>query len=145
MDSNPSPAGLFIWRKLYQEDREDNRFHNKLIYESTIWSFTEIWLFASRFLAALLRSGNVVVQISLDGLAGRELMPSRPSVSLWPGHMCQESKHTLSHTISLGELRANHLHYAALDAIDLFELFGVTLDRSVIRLWQEKLLNRDLF
>lgn len=138
-------SGLFMWRKLHQEDYEDDRLHNKLMFESTIWSFTEIWLFASRFLAALLQSGNVVIQISLDGLAGREIVPSRPSVSVWPGHVCQESQHTLRHTISLGELRANHMQYAASDAIDLFELFGVMVDRGVMRSWQEKLLNRAVY
>lgn len=77
-----------------------------------------------------------MIQISLDRLAGREIVPSRPSVSGWPGHACQESQHTLRHTISLGELRANHLHFAASDAIDLSELFGVIVDRGVMRSWK---------
>jgi len=37
------------------------------------------------------------------------------------------------------------MQYAASDATDLFELFGVMVDRGVMRSWQEKLLNRAVY
>ena len=136
-------SGFFIWRKLIREDFEDERFHNKLMYESTIWNFTEIWLFGSRYLSALLEAGNAVVEIAIHGLKGRELVPSRPSVSLWPGQTCEEDTYRRRRTMSLGEIRASHVELAGSDAIDLFELFGITVAPKVIRSWQEKLLARD--
>ena len=45
--------------------------------------------------------------------------------------------------MSLGEIRASHVELAGSDAIDLFELFGITVAPKVIRSWQEKLLARD--
>jgi hypothetical protein len=136
-------SGLFVWRRLISEDLEDERFHNTLIYESTIWSLTEIWLFASRYLSTLLERGNAVVQVAIRGLKGRKLVPDRPSVSLWRGHTCEEDEWRRPHVLPLGELRATHIERAGADAIDLFELFGVEVAARVIRSWQDKLLKRE--
>lgn len=136
-------SGSFVWRKLLQEDYEGPNYEKTLMYESTIWSYVETWLFASRFLSSVLESGNIVVEISIDGLEGRKLRPDRPSVSLWPGHSCQVQKHRQRHAMALGELRASYLEHAASDAIDLFELFGVEVAPAVVHSWQEKLLKRE--
>jgi hypothetical protein len=136
-------SGLFVWRKLHQEDFEDDRFHGTLMFESVIWTYTEIWTFASRLLGQLMESGDAVVKITLTGLSGRTLKPSRPSVSVWPGRTAQEDSLTQVHVMSLGELRADHLEYAARDAIDLLELFDAPIEAHVVRQWQERLLNRE--
>ena len=137
-------SGMFIWRKLHQEDFEDERFQGTLIFESLIWTYTEIWTFASRLLGQLMESGDARVKITLTGLSGRLLKPSSPSVSVWPGRTAQEDSLTQEHVMSLGELRADHNEYAARDAIDLLELFQAPVDPGVVRRWQERLLKREL-
>src|SRR2546425_7370177 len=45
-------------------------------------------------------TGNVVIDIAIEGLKGRELVASGPSVSLWPPpHTCQEDKHKRRHAL----------------------------------------------
>jgi hypothetical protein len=136
--SGCTSRGLFVWRKRHQEDFEDERFHNTLIFESVIWSYVEIWIFASRLLSELMESGEVVVKITLTGLEGRSLKPSRPSVSVRPDHLSQEETHTQNHAMTLEELRADHLQYAASDAIDLLELFGVQIQPDVVHFLAEQ-------
>ncbi len=101
-------SGLFLWRGLVREDFESG-FAKTLMYESTIWSFVEICLFASRFLSAILESGNVVVDAAIHGLAGRRLVASRPSVSLWGDRFTEEEDFRQQVAMPLGELRVAHL------------------------------------
>lgn len=136
-------SGLFLWRGLIREDFEATKFRNTLIYESTIWSFTEIWLFANRFLSSLLQGGNAVVDIAILGLEGRRLVQSGPPMAPWEEHTCEENDFRQRVALPLGELRASYLERAASGVIDLFELFGVSIPVRVIGSWQEKLLKRE--
>lgn len=65
-------SGLFAWRGRMREDSEEV-FRNTLMFESTIWSLTEIWLFASGYVLALLDAGDTVVEVQARGLSGRRL------------------------------------------------------------------------
>jgi hypothetical protein len=135
-------SGLFVWKGLIREEYEKN-LQGRLLYLSTIWSFTEIWLFASRFMSSLLEGGGVVVDIGISGLRGRELVPGRADISLFGAEPCGEDAFRQRLAMPLGELRARHLEHAAAGAIDLFELFGVSVSPEVIRSFQERLLRRE--
>jgi hypothetical protein len=135
-------SGLFAWRGLLREESEEG-YRGTLMFESTIWSFTEIWLFASRYLPALVEGGEAVVETRIQGLRGRKLVATLRGIDLGDQFVAAADVFASRRRIPVAELRARHLELADADATDLIELFNFFLAPGQVRFWQDKLLNRE--
>ncbi len=135
-------SGLFSWRRRFAEDYTEH-LTGSLSYVSTIYSFTEFFVFASRFASLVMESGDVYVQLLASGLHGRQLFSDASSAVIFPGeYSTAASEFRYPLRLALGELRASHLDLAR-DAVLLFlGLFGAEFASEAIEQWQRKFIER---
>jgi hypothetical protein len=135
-------SGLFVWRRRFGEDYVE-QFKGVLSYVSTIYSFTEWFIFASRYASLVVDGGDVFVRIGADGLSGRRLVADPgSSVILSEGYETAAKQFRLSQRLPLAELRGAHVELARDVLRPFFELFGADIAADVIGEWQEKFIDQ---
>ena len=113
----------------------------RLLIADALFTLTEIFEFASRL--ALTEAGDdaVYIEITLAGLAGRELFVGDPGRRpLFPGRYktrMSEFKRRLDKPRS--ELLASARDLALTEALELFSHFGWDTTRDHLREWQDRL------
>jgi hypothetical protein len=132
-------SGLFAWRRQLGGDFAAE-YANSLSYESSIYSLTEFFIFASRYASLVATKGAFVVRLGLSGLGGHSLR-SEPGV-LHGSYETAAASFERSYQLSIEELRASHLDVAADATRHLFELFDLDIPIDVIKDWQQKFIER---
>ena len=105
-----------------------------------LFTLTEIFEFASRL--ALTEAGDdpVHIEITLAGLAGRELFVGDPGrAPLFRRYTTQMSEFKRTFNMSRSELVASAKDLALTEALELFSHFGWDTTREHLREWQDQL------
>lgn len=133
-------SGLFVWRsRLWEDAQADTR--GTVSFGSAIYSITEFMLFASRAMSLLPDTEDVYVRVELAGLSGRSLW-AEAEIRIWEDYRTQASRFVWAQRISVATLRAEHLDLAQQACFELLQIFGLTLQMSVIDYWQNRFVNR---
>lgn len=134
-------SGLFIWRRLLQEEREPTLPDGAVLFRGQIYSFTEEFQFAAR-LADQLMSDEVYVSIHARGIAGRTLWDDSDAV---PPNMFTSSVDSFMwvRTLQAKELVAGWRNLSADASERFFQLFDFNSNAGeVIEFWQDKFLDK---
>jgi hypothetical protein len=141
-------SGLVFWRRRLWEDsamdwHDSSMDESSLSYVSAIWSTTEHLLFMSRYAELLFGEGEVLLDWTVSGLAGRHLRTERGSgVHLSLDYQTQAKQLHRSLTTSVADLRGGWRDIATDWTLELLELFQFQAGRVVIQDWQTKLIER---
>ncbi len=132
-------SGLFTWRSKLHEDYSDQDV-GSIDYESSIYTLTELFIFASRYAPLIAEASNFALRVGATGLGGRVLRSG-------PGVLREEYKtgayqFDRAYQLSLDKLRASHLELAAEAAQELFELYNLDISLEVISNWQKRFIER---
>lgn len=142
-------SGQFIHFFAMREDwlRENSSFRRidiapnaVLSYDSTVFSFTEIFLFAARWASRLPHSSNFTVELLLNGLANRQLSTfdaSRVPFDEW--HKAHIPYWSASHSFTASELISSPKELAVNQVIQLLEQFSFDATPETIRAVQDAL------
>ena len=130
-------SGLFIWRRLFQEEREQG-LKGRLMYRGTIYLLTEMLTFAARLTEGLL-TDQVRLSIMARGLRGRALWEKGAHLD---EHVSQEEAWQQSHSITAARLREGYDELARSYVRDLFEIIGLFPEDEEIATIQQELLSK---
>jgi len=118
-----------------------------LSYESTLYTITEIFLFAARLAQRMALGPEVIVEYSLVDLLNRKLEtfnPGRDSLFLVPRATALGHSYERIVTEKAERLVAGAPEIALEQALDLFERFGWDASRESLQEEQRKFLERRL-
>ena len=111
----------------------------ELNYLSTIYSFVEIFEFASRLALSLAGAGQMSVEIDMNGLANRRVISTDDDIAMFEDHTTQASEWKYLWEGSQTDLIAWPRDLAALAAQDFFKRFGLNLSTRVLLILQERM------
>lgn len=145
-------SGLFVHHRAIENDWHDDsisarsdtewRSDCSLHYLSTIYSFLEIFEFASRLSRSRVGTAYMRVSIELHGLSGRHLVADDVRFSFSEPYLCKQPDWNFNQTYSFIDLTTQPRDFAATAARDLFAIFGLPVSIESLKRIQDMLVRR---
>jgi hypothetical protein len=108
-------------------------------YLHAIYSLVEIFEFAGRLALSAAAGNAMLIEIDIEGLAGRRLKTTEGEIALFGEYQTEAPEWKHRWEGSQMELIAERRKLAALAARDLFERFGLNVDLEVLSRLQQRM------